>query len=71
MDRRTRSTRPTPSHDLRKWFRRWGVGDLLELSGNVMQYVMIEERLMESLRKKWEDAKRTKLEYYIAKEEHN
>ena len=51
--------------DIRKWFRRWGVDDLLELSGNAMQYVMIEERLMESLRKKWEDAKRTKLEYYI------
>ena len=28
--------------------------------------VKIEERWMESLRKKWEDAKRTKLEYYIA-----
>ena len=42
-----------------------GVDDLLGLSGNDMQYVMIEERLMESLRNKWEDAKRTKLEYYI------
>ena len=31
-----------------------------------MHYVMIAERLMVSLRKKWEDAKRTKLEYYIA-----
>ena len=30
-----------------------------------MHYVMIEERLVESLRMKWEDAKRTKLEYYI------
>ena len=40
--------------------------DLLELLDNAIQYVMIEERLMESLRKKWEDAKRTKLEYYIA-----
>ena len=30
-----------------------------------MHYAMIEERLVESLRK-WEDAKRTKLEYYIA-----
>ena len=27
---------------------------------------MIEERFVESLRMKWEDAKRTKLEYYIA-----
>ena len=41
-------------------------GDLLELSGDPMQYVMIEERLVESLQMKWEDAKRTKLEYYIA-----
>ena len=39
---------------------------LLERSSNTMQYVMIEERLMESLRNKWEDAKWTKLEYYIA-----
>ena len=52
--------------DIRKWLRRWGVDELLELLGNVMQYVIIEERLMESLRKKSEDAKRTKLEYYIA-----
>ena len=40
--------------------------DLLELLDDAMHYVMIEERLMESLRMKWEDAKRTKLEYYIA-----
>ena len=31
---------------------------------------MIEERLVESLRMKWEDAKRTKLEYYIANVKH-
>ena len=55
-----------PIVDVRKWFRGWGVDDLLELSGNAMKYVMIEERLVESLRMKWEDAKRTKLEYYIA-----
>ena len=36
--------------DIRKWFRRWGVDDLLELSGDVMHYVMIEERLVESLK---------------------
>ena len=54
------------SHGVRKWLRRWGVNDLLELSGNAMQCVMIEERLLESLRKNWEDVKRTKLEYYIA-----
>ena len=52
--------------DIRKWITRWGVDNLLELSGNVMQYVMIVERLVESLRMKWEDDKRTKLEYYIA-----
>ena len=40
--------------------------DLLELLGNFMHYVMIDERLVESLRMKWEDAKRIKLEYYIA-----
>ena len=31
-----------------------------------MQYIMIEETLVESLRMKWEDAKLIKLEYYIA-----
>ena len=51
---------------LRKWYKRWGVDDLLELSGDAIHYLMIEERLVESLRIKWEDAKRTKLEYYIA-----
>ena len=40
--------------------------DLLELSSDAMKYVVIEERLMDPLRKKWKDAKRTKLEYYIA-----
>ena len=30
-----------------------------------MKYVVIEERLMEPLRKKWKVAKKTKLEYYI------
>ena len=39
--------------------------ELLELSGDTMQCVMIEERLVESLRMKWEDAKRTKLESEI------
>ena len=42
------------------------MGDQFELLGDAMHYVMIEERLVESLRMKWEDAKRTKLEYYIA-----
>ena len=44
--------------DIGKWFRRWGVDYLLELSGDTMEYVMIEETLVESLRMKWEDAKR-------------
>ena len=52
--------------DIRKWFRIWGVDDLLERSGDAMYYVMIEERLVESLRINWEDANRTNLEYYIA-----
>ena len=51
--------------DIKKWFRRWGVDDLLELLSDAMHYVMIEERLVESFRIKWEDVKRTKLEYYI------
>ena len=38
--------------DIRKWFRRWGVDDLLGLSGDAMHYLMIEESLMESLRMK-------------------
>ena len=28
--------------DIRKWFRRWDVDDLLELSGDAMHYVMFE-----------------------------
>ena len=40
--------------------------DLLELSGDVIQYVVIEERPMESLNMKRLDAKHTKLEYCIA-----
>ena len=33
---------------------------------DAMEYVVIEERLMDPLMKKWKDAERTKLEYYIA-----
>ena len=51
--------------DIRKWFRRWGVEDLLELPSDAMQDSIIEERLIESLRMSWGDAKRFKLEYYI------
>ena len=40
--------------------------DLLELLKDAMKYMVIEERLMEPQRKKCEDAKRTKLDCYIA-----
>ena len=40
--------------------------DLLDLSSDAIKYVVIEERLMDPLRKKWKDARRTQLEYYIA-----
>ena len=52
--------------DIKNCFKGWDVEDLLELSTDSMKYVVIEERLMEPLRKKWKDAKRTNLEYYIA-----
>ena len=42
-----------------------GVDDLLELLGYTVYFVMIEERLVESLRMRWEDAKGAKLDYYI------
>ena len=29
--------------DIMKWFKRWGVKDLLELSGDAMKYVTIED----------------------------
>ena len=37
--------------DIIKWFQKMGVEDLLELLRDVMEYVVIEERLMETLRK--------------------
>ena len=40
--------------------------DLLGVLGDVIHSVMIDERLVESLRMKWEDAKKTKLKNYIA-----
>ena len=43
-----------------------GCEDLLELSCDSMKYAVIEEKLMESLRKKLKNARRTKSEYYIA-----
>ena len=47
--------------DIKKQFKRWDVENLQELSSDAMKHVVIEERLMGSLRKKWKDAKRTKL----------
>ena len=36
--------------DIRKWFGRWGVQDLLDLPSDATQDALIEERLVESLR---------------------
>ena len=52
--------------DIKKWFKRWDVEDLQELSSDAMKFVVIEERLMDPLRNKWKNAKRAKLEHYIA-----
>ena len=41
-----------------KWFKRWDVKALLELSSDAIKY-----RLLEAIRTKWEDAKTSKLEY--------
>ena len=49
-----------------KWFKIWGVKDILELLGDIMKYVIIEDRLLEAPRMKWQDAKISKLECYIA-----
>ena len=43
--------------DIKKWFKRWVVENILELSSDVMQYVVIDEKLMEPLWKKREYAK--------------
>ena len=52
--------------DIIKWFKRRGVKYLLELLGDVMKYVIIEDRLLEVLMMKWQYAKMPKLEYYVA-----
>ena len=49
--------------DIMKTFKRWGVKDLLELSGDAMKYVIIEDRLLKAPRITQQDAKMTKLEY--------
>ena len=53
--------------DIKKWSKDTWVylEDLLKLSNGATKYVVIEERLLEPLKKKWEDAKRTKREHYI------
>ena len=43
--------------DIKILFERWAIEYLLEHSSDAMKYVVIEERLMYSLRKKWKDAK--------------
>ena len=39
---------------------------MLEFLGNVLKYVIIEDRLLEALRVKSQDAKMSELEYHIA-----
>ena len=45
-----------------KKFKRWGVEDLLKLSGHAMKHVFIKDRLLEALLMKWKDAKMSNLE---------
>ena len=53
-----------------KWFERWGVKDLLEIPGDAMKYVIIEDRLLEALRMKWQDTNMSKMKYNIANANH-
>ena len=39
---------------------------MIELPSDAMKYVIIEGRLLDALRMQWQDAKMSKLEYYIA-----
>ena len=41
--------------DIKKWFKRWDMEDLLKLSSDATKYLVIEERLMDPLRKKWKE----------------
>ena len=41
--------------DIIKRLKRWGVEDLLEISSDVMKYVIIEDRLAKVLMTKWQD----------------
>ena len=56
--------------DIIKWFHIWGVKDLLDLPGHVMKYVIIEDRLLEALRMKWQDTNMSKMKYNIANANH-
>ena len=49
-----------------KCFKRWRIKDLMEFSNDVIKYVIIEDKLIEALRIKCQDAKMSILEYYIA-----
>ena len=33
--------------EIRKWFKRWGIKDLLELFGDTMKYMIVEDILLE------------------------
>ena len=52
--------------DIMKWFKRWGVEDMLELSSDVMKDVISEDSLINTLRMKCLDAKMSKLINYIS-----
>ena len=52
--------------NIMKLFKRWRVKDLLKLLGDVMKYLIIEDRKLDSVRMKLQDVKMSNLEYYIA-----
>ena len=52
--------------DIMKQFKRQGVKDLLELSSDAMEYVIIKNKLLEALRMKWQDVRMSNMEHYIA-----
>ena len=43
-----------------------GSKDVVELLGDGMKYAIIDDRLLGTLGMKWQDAKVSNLEYYIA-----
>ena len=50
--------------DINKWLKKWDMEELLGVSRH--EIYNYQGKLIESLMKKWEDAIRKKLEYYIA-----